>query len=132
MRNWWCFDKLLGFLLAAIFSVLNSSQVDDATSAAAWNRKKEWMKVNPTKRACAVLGCEKEAESGPLCIAHAESGRYVVCSVCNTVAEFDGLHAGGPDLGGWLVISEGPEEYCPLHRPKNMGPGAYLLRSAAR
>jgi hypothetical protein len=80
---------------------------------------------------CEVQGCEREAESGPLCVVHAEGGRYVACRTCGAVAEYDGLRALGTSLGGWAVISEGAEEYCPAHRPDDLLSGYHVTREEA-
>ena len=81
--------------------------------------------------ACRVPGCGRPA-NGPLCLRHAESGAYIACDICERVAAYyDLLTCHGPSLGGWATVSEGPEEWCPDHRPLTVRPGRHATQADA-
>lgn len=82
---------------------------------------------------CEHCGTPFTGGGSPLCDRCLESNAFVACDVCGAWALFDTLrHEHGDALGGWCAISEGPEQYCPEHRPANLRPGAWDTRDEAR
>lgn len=86
-----------------------------------------------TTRVCEHCGTPFTGGGAPLCDRCLETNEFAICAVCGAWEVVDTLrYEHGDDLGGWCLISEGPETYCPEHRPANLRPGAWDTRDEAR